>query len=91
MEVIHLAYDRHKWRNIVNFFSKRRVNSEPVWTTWRSENSFPNRYSNSDPLVDQSIASRYTGYAIGLCQYSVNETITNANSLPTLHSRSLTK
>jgi hypothetical protein len=35
--------------------------SEPVWTTWRSENSFPRRDSNSDPLVVQPVASRYTG------------------------------
>jgi hypothetical protein len=37
---------------------------EPVWTTWRTENSWPYLYSNSDPSVVQPVASRYTDYAI---------------------------
>jgi hypothetical protein len=38
--------------------------SEPVWTIWRRENSWPDRDSNSDPSVVQPVASRYTDYAI---------------------------
>jgi hypothetical protein len=34
---------------------------EPIWTTWRSENSCPYRDSNSDPLIVQPVASRYPG------------------------------
>jgi hypothetical protein len=37
---------------------------EPVWMTWRTENSFPNLYSNSNTLVVQHVASHYTNYAI---------------------------
>jgi hypothetical protein len=37
---------------------------EPVWTTWRRENSWPHRDSQFDPSVVQSVASRYTDYAI---------------------------
>jgi hypothetical protein len=37
---------------------------KPVWTTWREEKSSPYRYSNSDPLVVQPIASRYIDCAI---------------------------
>jgi hypothetical protein len=37
---------------------------EPVWTTWRRENFWPYRDSNSDPLVSQPVAIRYTDYAI---------------------------
>jgi hypothetical protein len=33
-------------------------------TLWRRENSWPYRYSNSDPSVVQSVASRYTDWAI---------------------------
>jgi hypothetical protein len=33
---------------------------ESVWTTWRSENSCPHRNSNSETLVVQPVASRYT-------------------------------
>jgi hypothetical protein len=36
---------------------------EPVWTTWRSENSCLHRDSNSDPYVVQPVASRYTDWA----------------------------
>jgi hypothetical protein len=36
---------------------------EPVWTTWRRENSLPYRDSNLDPSVVQPVASRYTDYA----------------------------
>jgi hypothetical protein len=35
---------------------------EPVWTTWRRENSWPYRDSNFS--VAQPVASRYTDYAI---------------------------
>jgi hypothetical protein len=37
---------------------------EPVWTTWRRENSWTYRDSNSDPSVVQPIARRYMDYAI---------------------------
>jgi hypothetical protein len=37
---------------------------EPVWTTWRRENSCPHRDSNSDRSVVQPVASRYTDWAI---------------------------
>jgi hypothetical protein len=37
---------------------------ELVWTTWRRENSWPYRNLNSEPSVVQSVASRYTFYAI---------------------------
>jgi hypothetical protein len=33
---------------------------EPVWSTWKSQNSLPYRDSNSDPSVVKPIASRYT-------------------------------
>jgi hypothetical protein len=39
---------------------------EPVWTTWRRENSYTHWDSNSDPSVVQPVASRYTDYAIGI-------------------------
>jgi hypothetical protein len=34
--------------------------SEPVWTIWIRENSWPHRDSNSDFSVVQPVASRYT-------------------------------
>jgi hypothetical protein len=37
---------------------------EPVGTTWRRENSWPYRDSNSDPSLVQPVASRYNDYAI---------------------------
>jgi hypothetical protein len=37
---------------------------EPVWTTWRSENSYTHRDSNLDLLVVQPVASRYTDCVI---------------------------
>jgi hypothetical protein len=37
---------------------------EPVWTTWRKENSGPYRDSNANLLVVQPIAGRYTDYTI---------------------------
>jgi hypothetical protein len=36
----------------------------PVWTTWRTENSWFYRDSNSDPSIIQPVTSRYTDYAI---------------------------
>jgi hypothetical protein len=36
---------------------------EPVWTTWRNEYSWSYRDSNSDLLVVQHVANRYTDYA----------------------------
>jgi hypothetical protein len=39
-------------------------NPEPVWTTWRRENSWPYCDSNSYPSVVQSVDRRYTDYAI---------------------------
>jgi hypothetical protein len=41
-----------------------RWTPEPIWTTWRRENSWPDRDSNSDPSVVQPAASRYTDYTI---------------------------
>jgi hypothetical protein len=35
--------------------------SEPIWTIWRRENSWPYRDSNSDLSVVQPVASRYPG------------------------------
>jgi hypothetical protein len=37
---------------------------EPVWTTWRSNNSLPYRDSNHNLSVVQPVASRYTDCAI---------------------------
>jgi hypothetical protein len=37
---------------------------EPVWTTWRRENSCSYWDSNSDPSVVQPVASQYTDCAI---------------------------
>jgi hypothetical protein len=34
---------------------------EPVYTTWRSENSCPHRDSNSDPSAVQPVVNRYPG------------------------------
>jgi hypothetical protein len=42
---------------------------EPVWTIWRSENSYPHRDLNPDPSVVQPVASRYTDYAIPALMY----------------------
>jgi hypothetical protein len=39
------------------------VGPEPVWTTWRRENSWPYRDSSHDSSVVQSVASRYTDCA----------------------------
>jgi hypothetical protein len=45
--------------------SDRRLgwSPEPVWATWRRENSWPYRDSNSVPSVVQPVASRYTNCA----------------------------
>jgi hypothetical protein len=37
---------------------------EPVWTTWRGENFYPYRDSNSDPSAVQPAASRSTDFAV---------------------------
>jgi hypothetical protein len=37
---------------------------EPVWTTWKSENSWHHRDSSSEPSVVQPVANRYTDWAI---------------------------
>jgi hypothetical protein len=37
---------------------------KPLWTTWRRENSWPYRDSNSDPSVVQLVANRCIEYAI---------------------------
>jgi hypothetical protein len=37
---------------------------EFAWTTWRRQNSWPYRDSNSDHSVVQSVVSRYSDYAI---------------------------
>jgi hypothetical protein len=37
---------------------------EPVWTTWRSENSWPYRDSNSNSSVVQPVTSRYIDCSI---------------------------
>jgi hypothetical protein len=36
---------------------------EPIWTTWRKENSRPYRDSNTELSAVQPVASRYTGCA----------------------------
>jgi hypothetical protein len=36
---------------------------EPVWTTWRRQNYWPYRDSNSDPSVMKPVDSRCTDYA----------------------------
>jgi hypothetical protein len=41
-----------------------RHTSEIVWTSWRSENSWPYSDSNFDSLVIQAIASHYTDCTI---------------------------
>jgi hypothetical protein len=52
--------------NIPSYPLDRRARwiSEPVWTTWRRENSWPYWDSNSNPSLVQLVASRYTDYAI---------------------------
>jgi hypothetical protein len=40
------------------------VDSRTVWTTWRRENSWPYRDSNSDLSAVQPVASRYTDCTI---------------------------
>jgi hypothetical protein len=44
---------------------------EPVWTTWRSEDSYHHRGLKSDPLVVQPVASRYTDCAIPALTFTV--------------------
>jgi hypothetical protein len=51
---------------------------KPVWTTWRRGNSWPYWDSNSDSLVVQSVANRYTDYGIPA---------PNDNLIPNLASR----
>jgi hypothetical protein len=42
---------------------------EPVWMTWRRENSWPYRDLNSDPSFIQPVASRYADYAVKLIEF----------------------
>jgi hypothetical protein len=42
---------------------------KPVWTIWRSENSWPYRDTNSYPSVVQPEASRYTDCTTEQCSY----------------------
>jgi hypothetical protein len=63
-----LRFGLCSWRWMVRFtplplYSRERA-PEPVWTTWRRENSWPYRSSNSDLSVVQPVGSRYTNYAI---------------------------
>jgi hypothetical protein len=46
------------------FYTRLGRPPAPVWTTWRRENSWPYRDSNSDSSVVQPVASRYTDYTI---------------------------
>jgi hypothetical protein len=48
---------------------------DPVWTTWRRENSWPYRDLNSDPSVVQPVASRYTDYAMPAPMHNGNSDI----------------
>jgi hypothetical protein len=73
------------WRRVVNFTLlllyplgkspryplDRRWTPEPVWTTWRINNSWPYRDSTSDPSLFQPVASRYTDCAIPVHQRKV--------------------
>jgi hypothetical protein len=43
--------------------------SEPIWTTWRSEDFLPYRDSNSDTSVVQPVASRYIDCANSSSKY----------------------
>jgi hypothetical protein len=45
------------------------VDPREVWTTWRSNNSWPYRDSNPDLSVVQPVASRYTDCAIPANKY----------------------
>jgi hypothetical protein len=47
---------------------------EPVWTTWRRENSWPYRDSNSHPSVIQTVPCCYTNYGIPAPLFSGNQT-----------------
>jgi hypothetical protein len=60
---------------------------EPDWTMWRSENSFPQWNTNSDPLVVQPAASRYTNCAISARQCKPDKSMerTHSNYAPSLH------
>jgi hypothetical protein len=49
--------------------------AEPVWTTWRKENSWPYRDSISDPTFVQLVLSRYIDCAIAApCLVSCTKT-----------------
>jgi hypothetical protein len=47
---------------------------EPVWMTWRRENSWVYRDSNSNPLVIQPIAVHYTNYDIPTAEDVIKKT-----------------
>jgi hypothetical protein len=49
-----------KWKEpLVPIRQETGWTSEPVWTTWRRENSCPYRDSNSDPSIVQPVANCY--------------------------------
>jgi hypothetical protein len=45
----------------VSFFDRFGWTPDPIWTTWRWENSWPYRYSNSGLSVVEPIATCYAG------------------------------
>jgi hypothetical protein len=53
---------------------------KPVWKIWRSENSWPYRDSNVDPLAAQFVASRYTDCATAAVNEFQSFQYSNANS-----------
>jgi hypothetical protein len=57
---LHLLYP---WELAPCFHWLGGLAPEPVWTTWRSENSWHYRDPNSDSSVVQPVANRYTDCA----------------------------
>jgi hypothetical protein len=54
----------HYMQCFVSFNAIKRESQNNLWTTWRRENSWPYRDSNSDSSIIQPVASRYTDYTI---------------------------